>query len=52
MVAIIGVIAPFLLGLATIRIFFLHMGMQVDLRALFSVKAIVVGLVLAVAAVA
>jgi Kef-type K+ transport system membrane component KefB len=35
-----------------VPIFFLHMGMQVDLRALFSVEAIVVGLVLSVAAVA
>jgi len=42
-----------LLPLSTlfVPIFFLHMGMQVDLRALFSVMAIVVGLVLAAAAV-
>jgi len=43
-----------LLPLSTlfVPIFFLHMGMQVDLMALFSVKAIVVGVVLAGAAVA
>jgi len=35
-----------------VPIFFLHMGMQVDLAALFSVKAIVMGLVLSAAAVA
>jgi Kef-type K+ transport system membrane component KefB len=42
-----------LLPLSTlfVPIFFLHMGMQVDLKALFSVKAIVVGLVLSAAAV-
>ena len=42
-----------LLPLSTlfVPIFFLHMGMQVDLMALFSVKAIVVGVVLAGAAV-
>ena len=43
-----------LLPLSTlfVPIFFLHMGMQVDLMVLFSVKAIVVGLVLSAAAVA
>ncbi|MFQ6079090.1 MAG: cation:proton antiporter [Thermodesulfobacteriota bacterium] len=43
-----------LLPLSTlfVPIFFLHMGMQVDLRALFSLKAIVVGLVLAAVAIA
>ena len=35
-----------------VPIFFLHMGMQVDLGALFSVRAVVVGLVLSVVAVA
>ncbi len=35
-----------------VPIFFLHMGMQVDLGALFSVRAIVVGLVLSATAVA
>ena len=35
-----------------VPIFFLHMGMQVDLAALFSVKAIVAGLVISAAAVA
>ncbi len=35
-----------------VPIFFLHMGMQVDLGALFSVKAMVLGLVLSTAAVA
>ena len=35
-----------------VPIFFLHMGMQVDLRALFSAKAVVVGLALSAAAVA
>jgi Kef-type K+ transport system membrane component KefB len=35
-----------------VPIFFLHMGMQVDLGALFSVRAMVVGLVLSAAAVA
>ncbi|NIS70245.1 MAG: cation:proton antiporter [Proteobacteria bacterium] len=35
-----------------VPIFFLHMGMQVDLSALFSVRAVVVGLVLSAAAVA
>lgn len=35
-----------------VPIFFLHMGMQVDLMALFSVKAVVMGLALSVAAVA
>ncbi|MFQ5842200.1 MAG: cation:proton antiporter [Thermodesulfobacteriota bacterium] len=43
-----------LLPLSTlfVPIFFLHMGMQVDLRSLFSLKAIVVGLVLAAVAIA
>jgi Kef-type K+ transport system membrane component KefB len=35
-----------------VPIFFLHMGMQVDLPALFSIRAIVVGLALSAAAVA
>jgi len=35
-----------------VPIFFLHMGMQVDLGALFSVRAVLVGLVLSAAAVA
>jgi Kef-type K+ transport system membrane component KefB len=34
-----------------VPIFFLHMGMQVDLGALFSVRAVVVGLVLSAAAI-
>jgi Kef-type K+ transport system membrane component KefB len=35
-----------------VPVFFLHMGMQVDLKALFSVEAIVVGAVLTIVAVA
>ncbi len=48
-----GRLEHLLLPLSTlfVPIFFLHMGMQVDLRALFSAMAIVVGLVLAAAAV-
>jgi Kef-type K+ transport system membrane component KefB len=35
-----------------VPIFFLHMGMRVELEALFSIKALVVGLVLSVVAIA
>jgi len=35
-----------------VPIFFLHMGMQVDIKALFSIEALTVGIVLSVAAVA
>lgn len=49
-----GSLEHLLIPLSTllVPIFFLHMGMQVDLRALLSVKAMVVGLVLSAAAVA
>jgi Kef-type K+ transport system membrane component KefB len=49
-----GTLERLLIPLSTlfVPIFFLHMGMQVDLRALFSVKALVVGLVISAAAVA
>jgi Kef-type K+ transport system membrane component KefB len=48
-----GSLEHLLIPLSTlfVPIFFLHMGMQVDLSALFSVKAVVMGLVLSGAAV-